>query len=86
MQFPSPDSPLGFSVEPTDADKIQRDSVEQHIMSARGVAGSCLILSDDVKGASRVRSQSSSVETNVSDAFDAIFCVPSANQDKLVKL
>ncbi|MEC5588722.1 erythromycin esterase family protein [Klebsiella pneumoniae] len=86
MQYPSPDSPLGFSVEPTDADKIQRGSVEQHIMSARGVAGSCLMLSDDVKGASRVRSQSSSVETNVSDAFDAIFCVPSANQDKLVEL
>ncbi|MBF0352283.1 MAG: erythromycin esterase family protein [SAR324 cluster bacterium] len=86
MQYPSSDSPLGFSVKLADADEIQWDSVEQHIISVRGVAGSCLVFSNDLKGASRVRSQSASVETNVSDAFDAIFCVPGANQDKLVDL
>jgi erythromycin esterase len=86
MQYPSSDSPLGFSVELTNADKIQNLSVEQHIINAKGMEGSCLALSDNLKGAIRVRSQSASIETNVSDAFDAIFCVPSANQDELVKL
>lgn len=86
MQYPSSDNPLGFSVELVDADEIQRDSVEQHIVNAGGVRASCLVLSDDVKGTNRMRTQSASIETDVSEAFDAIFCVPGANQDKLVDL
>ncbi len=31
--------------------------------------------------AKRMRSQSASVETNLSEAFDAIVCVPSAGKD-----
>ena len=86
MQFPSPDSPLGFSVEPADADEIQKDSVEQYIADISGMAAPYLVLSEDVKGAKRIRSQSASVETNVSEAFDAIFCVPGVNKDKLLNL
>ncbi len=36
--------------------------------------------------AKRMRSQSASVETNLSEAFDAIVCVPSAGKDGLVDL
>lgn len=86
MKYPSPGSPLGFSVELAPADEIQKDSVEQRIVNFGGMAASCLVLADDVKGTKRMRSQSASVETNVSEAFDAIFCIPGANKDELVGL
>lgn len=86
MQYPSPESPLGFSVEVVPADEIQTDSVEQRIRDAGGMTASCVVLADDLYGTKRIRSQSTSVETNVNEAFDAIFCVPSSNKDKLVDL
>ena len=86
MKYPSPESPLGFSIELTPADEIRKDSVEQRIVDAGGMAAPFVVLADDVNGTKRMRSQSASVETNVSEAFDAIFCIPVANQDKLVKL
>ncbi|GAB1411105.1 hypothetical protein MASR1M90_22590 [Desulfovibrionales bacterium] len=86
MQYPSPESPLGFSVELAPADDIQKDSVEQRLVDAGGMTASCMVLADDVRGTKRIRSQSTSVETNVNEAFDAIFCVPSSNKDKLVDL
>lgn len=86
MKYPSLESPLGFSVELAPADEIQKDSVEQRIVNIGGMTTSCLVLADDVKGTKRMRSQSASVETNLSEAFDAIFCIPGANKDKLVDL
>ncbi|HFT1057383.1 TPA: hypothetical protein ACPY3T_005937, partial [Klebsiella pneumoniae] len=47
---------------------------------------SCLTLTDAPMKAKRMRSQSASVETNLSEAFDAIVCVPSAGKDGLVDL
>lgn len=86
MQYPSPESPLGFSVELAPADEIQKDSVEQRIVDAWGMTASCVVLADDVRGTKRMRSQSTSVETNVNEAFDAILCISGANKDKLVDL
>ncbi|HAH3865589.1 TPA: EreA family erythromycin esterase, partial [Escherichia coli] len=86
MHFPSPDSPLGFSVVTTPADAIREDSVEQYVIDACGKEDSCLTLTDDPMEAKRMRSQSASVETNLSEAFDAIVCVPSAGKDSLVAL
>jgi erythromycin esterase len=86
MQYPSPGSLLGFSVEPAPADDIQKDSVEQRILDAGGMTASCVVLADDVRGAKRIRSQSASVETNVNEAFDAVLCISGAGKDKLVDL
>jgi erythromycin esterase len=86
MQYPSPESPLGFSVAAVPADEIREDSVEQRIINAGGKQTSCLALADDVKGARRMRSQSASIEADVSEAFDAILCTPNANKDSLVAL
>ena len=86
MQFPSPGSPLGFSVVTTPADAIREDSMEQYIIDACGTEDSCLTLTDAPMKAKRMRSQSASVETNLSEAFDAIVCVPSAGKDGLVDL
>ena len=86
MHFPSPDSPLGFSVVTTPADAIREDSMEQYVIDACGTEDSCLTLTDGPMEAKRMRSQSASVETNLSEAFDAIVCVPSAGKDSLVAL
>lgn len=86
MKFPSLRNPLGFSVELAPADEILKDSVEQRIINVGGMTASCLVLANDVKGTKRMRSQSASVEMDVSEAFDAIFCIPDANKDKLVDL
>ena len=58
----------------------------RRLVDAGGMTASCMVLADDVRGTKRIRSQSTSVETNVNEAFDAIFCVPSSNKDKLVDL
>jgi len=84
MQYPSPESPLGFSVELAPADEIQKDSVEQRFVDAGGNTASCVVLADGVSGTKRIRSQSTSVETNVNEAFDAILCISGADKDKLV--
>ncbi|EOM1407678.1 erythromycin esterase family protein, partial [Klebsiella pneumoniae] len=47
---------------------------------------SCLTLTDAPMEAKRMRSQSASVKTKLSEAFDAIVCVPSAGKDSLVAL
>jgi len=86
MQYPSPESPLGFSVELAPADEIQKDSVEQRFVDAGGNTASCVVLADGVSGTKRIRSQSTSVETNVNEAFDAILCISGADKDKLVDL
>lgn len=78
MQYPSPRSPLGFSVEPVSADVIQKDSVEKLFLDAGAVTAPCVLLADEVIGAKRMRSQSASVQTNINEAFDAIVCVPGA--------
>lgn len=86
MQYPSPESPLGFSVVPVPADEIREDSVEQLIIHGAGRQTPYLVLADDMKGTRRMRSQSASVEANVSEAFDAVLCTPNANKDSLVAL
>ncbi len=86
MHFPSPESPLGFSVVTMPADAVRRDSIEQYIIDACGMETSCLALAHEAMEARRMRSQSASVETNVNEAFDAVFCAPSAGKDSLVAL
>ena len=86
MHFPSPDSPLGFSVVTTPADAIREDSMEQYVIDACGTENSCLTLTDAPMEAKRMRSQSASVKTKLSEAFDAIVCVTSAGKDSLVAL
>jgi len=86
MQYPSSASPLGFTVVLAPADEIAEDSVEQRIVDLGGMSTPCVALAGDVNGTKRIRSQSASVETNVSEAFDAIFCVPCAQKDELVDL
>jgi len=86
MQYPSPESQLGFSVVLAPADGIKEDSAERRIISVAGIKAPCLVFADDMKDANRMRSQSTSIETNVNRAFDAVFCTPSANKDALVDL
>jgi erythromycin esterase len=86
MQYPSPESLLGFSVVSVPADEIRKDSVEQRIINNGGMQAPCVILADNMKGARLMRSQSVSIETNVNEAFDAILCTPSANKDSLATL
>ncbi len=86
MQYPSPSSPLGFSVEPVLADKIRKSSVEHFILDAGCVMDPCVLLADDVRHTQRIRSQSSSIVTSVADAFDALYCIPSVSKDKLVEV
>jgi erythromycin esterase len=84
MDFPAHDSPVGFSVVTMPADVICQDSIEQYIINTCGTDDSCLVLSNGTTEAKRIRSQSASIEANVSEAFDAIGCTPSANKDSLV--
>lgn len=84
MDFPAYDSPVGFSVVTTPADVIREDSIEQYIINTCGIENSCLVLKNDTMIAKRMRSQSASIEANVSEAFDAILCTPTANKDNLV--
>ncbi len=86
MQYPSAENPLGFSVELTAADEIQKDSAEKRIVDAGGMTASCVVLADDLSGTKRIRSQSTSVETNVNEAFDAVLCISCAKKDELVDL
>jgi erythromycin esterase len=84
MDFPAHDSPVGFSVVTIPADVIREDSIEQYIINICGTEDSCLVLTNATTEAKRMRSQSASIEANVSEAFDAIVCTPSANKDSLV--
>lgn len=86
MQYPSHESPLGFSVVTEPANVIRPNSVEQRIINAGGLKAPCALLANDMKGARRMRSQSASVETNVDEAFDAVLCTPGADKDSLVAL
>lgn len=86
MQYPSPESQLGFSVVLAPADKIQENSAEERIIGLGGIKTSCMVIADDMKGTNRMRSQSASIRTNVHKAFDAIICTPYANKDTLVDL
>lgn len=86
MHFPSPESPLGFSVVTTPADGICQDSAEKYIIDTCGTEDSCLGLTDGAMEAKRIRSQSASVETNLCEAFDVVVCTPCANKDSLVAL
>ena len=86
MQYPSPESSLGFSVVSSPADEIRTHSVEQRIIKAGSMQNPCVVLAEDVKGTKLMRSQSASIRTNVDEAFDAIVCVPDANKDRLVTL
>lgn len=84
MDFPAHDSPVGFSVVTMPADVIRKDSIEQYIINTCGTEDSCMVLMNGTKEATRMRSQSASIEANVSEAFDAIVCTTSANKDSLV--
>jgi len=86
IHFPSPESPLGFSVVTMPADGIRQDSTEKYVIDTCGTEDSCLALTDGAMEAKRIRSQSASVETNLGEAFDVVVCTPCANKDSLVAL
>ncbi|MBU1412587.1 erythromycin esterase family protein [Myxococcota bacterium] len=84
MDFPAPESPVGFAVVPLPADAPGPDSLEAFLRDAGALAHPCLALTRDMPAIRRVRSQSASIETEVSAAFDAVVCTPSAGKDPRV--
>lgn len=83
MDFPAPKSPLGFSVVIAPADEMRPQSIEALVLNGRKTEDSCLVLIDGAVQATRIRSQSASVQTDLNKAFDAVVCAPCATQDGL---
>lgn len=85
MHFPSPASPVGFTVESVPAAVLRADSVEQHLgidKSARKTSLAVLLPGDTPPKS--MRSQSAMMEIDVNRAFDAVVCTPQATKDSQV--
>jgi len=85
MDFPAPDSPVGFSVVTAQADALGDEHVERLMLDTCGVRGDVgwLRPGPDTRS-TRVRSQSASVVTTLRDAFDFVVCLPGASKDPRV--
>lgn len=85
MNYPAPIelSEVGFTVSPVTLEEPEAGSVEA-VITAAGLAGSLTLT--DLRGGSaeaidKIRTQSATLRTPVSSAFDAVLSTPTATMD-----
>lgn len=84
MDFPAPASPVGFAAVTVPADAPGDGHVERQLLDACGPGRVSWLRTGADTPATRLRSQSASVVTQVRDAFDFVVCTPGAGKDPRV--
>lgn len=85
MNFPAPNSEVGFTVDMLPLESAPSGSIEQALIEShlgRDITITNLSLNEDgTLGLSQIRSQSAYIVTPLHDAFDAVLAVPSISRE-----